>query len=79
MSTTFIVIKANKESGCILHDADVFLRNRKGKWSLVIESPTALEIIQLPRRDLAIEEFERICTEITSGSKAVLITEKYPG
>ncbi len=78
MGTTFIVIRNNGERCCVLHNADVFLRKNNGKWTLIVESATNLEMIQFPRRDIAINEFERITREIVSGARAVTIKDNSP-
>ncbi len=76
--TTFIVKRNKGESASIMHDADVYLRKNSGKWTIMVESTLNLEIVHLPRRDVAIAEFERITHELQSGASVIVIEEKTP-
>ncbi len=78
MQTTFIVKRDNGEACCIMQNADVYLRKNKNKWTIIVENTLDLEIIHLPRRDIAIEEFERIMREVQNGAATVVIEEKAP-
>lgn len=78
MTTTFIVKRNKGERASIMHDADVYLRKNSGKWAIMVESTLNLEIVHLPRRDVAIAEFERITQELQSGASVIVIEEKTP-
>ncbi len=80
MPTTFIVKRNNEEACCIMQNADVYLRKskNKNKWTIIVENTLDLEIIHLPRRDIAIEEFNRIAREVQNGATTVVIEEKAP-
>ncbi len=78
MSPTFIVKRSKGETASIMHGADVYLRNNRGKWTIIVENTLNLEIVHLPRRDVAIAEFERITQELQSGASVIVIEEKVP-
>ena len=78
MNPIFIVKRNKGERASIMHGADVYLRKNSGKWTIMVESTLNLEIVHLPRRDIAIAEFERITSEMQSGASVIVIEETSP-